>query len=147
MTNAGRRTCESPSAQAAGSAVSTPDALARFDRALFARAPLTLEARLPDGRGVTVTLQHKPMPTHWGSLSNPSLLVRFAAADGSLAPRSAAQSWADEAVRAWLALPIALPIESARVRVVAAETSAPGHADPAASAALQSLLQEWPAPD
>lgn len=135
------------SVQREASAVGTPEALARFDGALFARAPLTLEARLPDGRSVTVTLQHKPMPTHWGALSSPSLLVRFTAADASLVARPAAQAWADEAVRAWLALPTALPIESARVRVVAAETSEPGHADPAASAALQSLLQQWPALD
>ena len=124
--------------------MSAPEDFDRFDRALFARAPLTLEAGLADGRCVTVTLQHKPMPTHWGALSNPSLLVRFAMADGSLAPRRSAQLWADEAVRAWLGLSTALPIGSARVRAVAAETSEPGLADAAASAALQSLLQQWP---
>lgn len=120
------------------------EALTAFDRAIFALAPATRDADSDRGTRVTVTVQHKPMPTHWGPLSNPSILVRFASADGSLVARMVAQQQADDAVRRWLALDAALPGEAARVRVIAADgTDGPGYSDSDTETLLR-LLRDWP---
>lgn len=120
--------------------------LTTFDRRIYSLAPTTRQRQSERGTTVTVTVQHKPMPTHWGPLSNPSVLVRFDTGERRLLARPVAQAQADEAVRRWLALGCALPPESARVRVVAGDDDATAAFSETDTQALLALLRDWPAP-